>query len=56
MGLTTIDEGKIPTDTLEKQIPFGGKIYTEWLGAAHDRKVKERRAERNKKLKRMRGK
>lgn len=48
VGLTTIDEGKIPTDTLEKQIPFGGKIYTEWLGAAHDRKVKERRAERNK--------
>lgn len=56
VGLTTIDEGKIPTDTLEKQIPIVGKIYSEWFGAAHDRKVKERRAERNKKLKRMRGK
>jgi hypothetical protein len=56
VGLTTLKEGEVPTDTLQKQIPWGGKIYSEWWGAAHDRKVKERRAERNKKLKRMRGK
>lgn len=56
VGLTTLKEGEVPMDTIQRQIPWGGKIFTEWWGAAHDRKVKERRAERKKKLKRMRGK
>ena len=43
VGLTTLKEGEVPTDTLEKQVPWAGKIMTEWFGAAAARKREERR-------------
>jgi len=56
VGLTTLTEGEVPWDRIERQVPVLGKLFSEWFGAGHKRKVKERRADRNKKLKRMRGK
>ena len=43
VGLTTLKEGEVPTDTLEKQVPWAGKIMTEWFGAAAARKREDRR-------------
>ena len=56
IGLTTLTEGEVPWDRIERQVPVLGKIYSEHLGVGHDRKVKKRRADRKKRLKRMRGK
>ena len=43
VGLTTLKEGEVPTDTLEKQVPWAGKIMTEWFGAAAARKREDLR-------------